>query len=553
MGRRVALLARPGVACDRLRVALADAGAQLVLEADPLTLDPATLDAAQAQVVMVALDAQTEEALERFETALQDPAIEVIFEEAELAAKREGWEAARWVRHLAAKLHRHGDVLPPGAESATGVASKAGSDNPLPFEEPVSDLGFATGTTIETESVAAPDFGLDIEAAPQSESFEAAPDFGLDIEAAPPAQSSVASSHHAFDPLLAEMSFDEVVGADAGDDSHTPGALPSFDTDLDFSYDGSFEPVAAVPTDVEHASGFDPYDFNQAHVGAEPAVAAPERNFDQVFDGDFAAAAGVGLGAEPETAKSAAAELDTSAASPLSSGIKHVLELVPDDDVAPALRGYAEPSAETSQADGRFRHDLASLESRIAGMELIDDRVTKGPAQASGAVLVMAGIGGPDAVRQLLGALPPDFQRPVLVQQRLDGGRYDKLVAQMQRATTLPVKLAEPGLPVLGGEIYILPADISIKLTDAGIEFVGGGADVLAALPSADSAVLMLSGSDPALVDAVMNHSWAGALVIGQAPDGCYDAAAPSALVARGGASGQPADLARRLADRWRT
>ena len=87
MGRRVALLARPGVACDRLRGALAEAGAQLVLEADPLTLDPAALDAAQAQVVMVALDAQTEDALERFEAALQDPAIEVIFEEAELAAQ----------------------------------------------------------------------------------------------------------------------------------------------------------------------------------------------------------------------------------------------------------------------------------------------------------------------------------------------------------------------------------------------------------------------------------------------------------------------------------
>ena len=82
MSRRVALLARPGVACDRLRGALADVGADLVLEADPLTLDPATLDAAQAQVVLVALDAQTEEALDRLEATLQNPAIEVIFEEA---------------------------------------------------------------------------------------------------------------------------------------------------------------------------------------------------------------------------------------------------------------------------------------------------------------------------------------------------------------------------------------------------------------------------------------------------------------------------------------
>ena len=47
---------------------------------------------------------------------LGDRAIEVIFDEADLAARREGWDAARWVRHLAAKLHRHDDVLPPGRE-----------------------------------------------------------------------------------------------------------------------------------------------------------------------------------------------------------------------------------------------------------------------------------------------------------------------------------------------------------------------------------------------------------------------------------------------------
>ena len=446
MGRRVALLARPGVACDRLRGALVDAGAQVVLEADPLTLDPVALEAAQVQVVMVALDPQTEEALDRFEAVLQNPAIEVIFEEAELAATREGWEAARWARHLAAKLHRHGNVLPPGAEAATAFALEAESDLPSPFSpagEPARTLGF------EAEATRWP-------------------------------ESATTSPPHAFDPLLAEMSFDE--------------------------------------------------------------------GFDQMFDGDFAAAAGL------DAATPATHEPDAAAAKPLSGRNEQAPALVStDDDMAPALRGYAEPSGESSVADHRFEHDLTSLELRIAGMDLVNDHIIKGPAQANGAVLVMAGIGGPDAVRQLLGALPEGFPRPLLVQQRLDGGRYDKLVAQMQRATALPVTLAEPGLPAIGGVIYILPAGVCIKLTDAGIQFTAGGDDVLAALPSADSAVLMLSGSDPAQVDAVMNHSWAGALVIGQAPDSCYDAAAPSALVARGGDCGPPPELARRLAERWRS
>ncbi len=528
MGRRVALLARPGLACDRLRVALADAGAQVVLEADPLTLDPAALDAAHAQVVMVALDTQTEEALERFEVALQAPGIEVIFEEAELAAKREGWEAARWVRHLAAKLHRHGDVLPPGAQSATASAAESGNE-PSSLLEPTS------------ESMT--DF-----------TFEAQPQTPPSLAQAP------VQASNPFDPLLAEFSFDEPALAPDGESRPTAdSASPTFDTALDFSFDGSFDPVAATgPVQTSGAAGLDPFDFQQADSAVD-GLAQPrdeprtsqEGSFNQMFDGDFAAAAG------SEGSLGRPARLDPEVA-PMSESspatISPTLELVgTDDDMPPALRGYAEPSGEGPAANSRFKHDLASLESRIAGMELVDDRITPGPAQAHGAVLVMAGIGGPDAVRQLLGALPGDFPRPILVQQRLDGGRYDKLVAQMQRATTLPVKLAEPGLTATSGAIYILPAGVGIQCADAGIQFNTGDDSVLAALPPADSAVLLLSGSDPTLIDAVMNHSWAGALVIGQAPEGCYDATAPSALVARGGDAGQPAELARRLAERWHT
>ena len=114
--RRVALLARPGEACEKLRAALREAGGDIVIEADPSTLDPQQLRVAAVETVLVALDPAVEDALEKFDDVLGDRAIEVIFDEADLAARREGWDAARWVRHLSAKLHRHDDVLPPGRE-----------------------------------------------------------------------------------------------------------------------------------------------------------------------------------------------------------------------------------------------------------------------------------------------------------------------------------------------------------------------------------------------------------------------------------------------------
>ena len=113
---RVALLARKGAACERLQAALQEAGADLVLVSDPSDTDVDGIRGAGAQAILVALEPAIEETLDRFAPLLADPSMTVIFDEADLAAQREGWDAARWTRHLAAKLNRHDQVLPPGAE-----------------------------------------------------------------------------------------------------------------------------------------------------------------------------------------------------------------------------------------------------------------------------------------------------------------------------------------------------------------------------------------------------------------------------------------------------
>lgn len=419
--RRVALLARPGVARDRMREALDQAGANIVLEADPATTDQDAVLAAQPEAALIVLDATTDEALDRFEGVLSNPQIEVFFEEAELAAGRVGWDAARWVRHLRAKLLHSDNVLPPGGESVAppGVAPPT----PAPLE-PVP----AVMAKLEL-SLADIDDGAPVDA-------------GSDLE---------------------------LVTIELGDEApryareHSAESLP---------------PLAGL--ELEAMGGTD-----EAPAGGNPFAISIEG-----------------------------------------------LELESDHP------------ADTS----RFQDDMADLHSRIAEMELVEDRTV---ATMRGAVLILAGIGGPDAVRQLLGALPEGFPRAVLVQQRLDGGHYDKLVAQMQRATTLPVKLATSGDTLQGATVYILPPTLGVQANDRALAFNDSPAELLASLPANDSAVLMLSGSDPAQVDAVMKLAGAGALIAGQALDGCYDVAAPAALAARGGQAGKPQDLARRLAERW--
>ena len=468
--RRVALLARPGAALDRMRGALGDAGARIVLEADPTRIEPAVLSDASAEVVLVVLDPVTEEAIDRFDSVLGDPSIEVIFEEAELALAREGWDAARWVRHLAAKLYRHADVLPPRRDDTEWEPASA----PLAAG---GALALAELTPVVIDEAATAGMALD--------------DIGLD---------DIALADVALDDMdmagLDGIALDDIALADVALDDVVLDAVALDDISLGgTALDGLGSDMALELTQIEPVAP--PYDAGELAGSGEAT-----------------------------------------------------------DDLSFTMPAF-EAAADTDSRgeNDRFRRDLDDLERRIASMGLVGDSPQQAqetrPALAPGAVLVLAGIGGPDAVRQLLGALPPGFSRPVLVQQRLDGGRYDRLVTQMQRATTLPVKLAEPGMRAAGGEIYILSAEVGVSGSDDGIVFNDRPAEVLSSLPTADSAVLLLSGADAAVVDAVLNQSWSGALVAGQSPEGCYDAAATNALIARGGTAGQPAELARRLVERW--
>lgn len=419
---RVALLARPGGACEKLQAALQQAGAEIVHVADPTAGDVAALSAADPAAVLVALEPAVESALDGFDAVLQDPARIVIYDEAEVAAAREGWDAARWARHLAAKLAGHGDVLPPGREDGTDPAPASGV---VPPGEP-------------------------------------------------------------------EMVLDVL-----------PPAEP--ETVLDM----------AQPSGPEAALEVEPF----AEPAAEPA-------------------------AEPQV------EPEPPAPSP---GI--TLEL----DDAPALDG-APATAETRAVTLEYKGGGAIEEAALAPASG-DDPSPAAPAfgttlalepHGTGAVVVLAGIGGPDAVRQFLGALPETFPRPVLVRQRLDGGRHDRLVRQLQRATPLPVELALAGSPVTAGHVYIVPDGMSTTDDGATQRFAETGPmGPLLGLPADDSALLLLSGADAAQVDEIMELSVAGALVAGQSPEECFDNAAPGAVIARGADAGSPVQLAGRVADRW--
>ncbi|HFF5968422.1 TPA: chemotaxis protein CheB [Stenotrophomonas maltophilia] len=425
----VALLARPGAARERLREALSHADVQLVLEDDPNTLEARVLQEARPQFVVIALEAAIEDALERLEAVLSAPGLTLVFDEAELAARRDGWEAQRWGRHLSAKLHGHQQVLPPGAEEEPSLQLEPGHPAPPP--------------------------------APQEEALQPHLEQALSWADEVPADTLYSPPAQLHEPIALEQALAALQPV-VSEPLQAP-ALPSL-----------AEPVAAAPP--------------------LPPVSFDHTAWSLVED-----------------------EADASATGPHHAAVEAPL-----------------PSFDTGH------------------LSLVDLDAAAPVGARAGSLLVLAGIGGPDALRRLLGALPPSLSVPVLVHMRLDGGRYGNLVKQMARVSPLPVQLAEAGQRATPGEVHVLADDIGVQAASDGLHFVSDAQGIaIAALPADHTALVLLSGADLAHVGPALDLAAAGAWVAGQVGEGCYDPAAATAVVAAGMVAGEPQELAQAIAARW--
>jgi chemosensory pili system protein ChpB (putative protein-glutamate methylesterase) len=612
---RVVLLARTGKAADQLAEALRQAGADLLIAVDPAQTDEAVLRSLSPQAVLVALEPSIEPALDALEGLLSDPALTVIFDEADLAAHRAGWDAARWVRHLAAKLRHDSNVLPPGAESETDLQPTPGAPpKPAAAYTDADFDAFAREAKAVADSVpvdASP--GEAPPSLPRAETLEL--DSAL-LDAIPATSGTPWTMPSVFPPPLpaapapapvpepSAVRFDDLALVD--DESLT---LESVELDSVAFDNGtgdtlsieSLEIESAVLDSVSTGSGIDPVRFDDdaffldelsagGQAAGSDAGIAPftvDGGFEAVgndFGNDFGdfdseSASPAPAAREPERVLSfeeliaASLPRDDAPPAPASAGPPPLpaASVEPasafsfgDLSLAPVEDAPVTPAAADKPRVAPAAHDLSALEARISALSLVDidedsaarpESASPFAAPGSGAVvLIEAGLGGPDPTRQLLAALPAEFPPTVLVRLHLQGGRYDRLVAQMGRAAALPVALAEAGTVAGAGTIYFLPEGIGIAVSGGRLGFVADAmpaAGLFAALPAGQSALVFLSGADPQLVDPALASAAAGTLVVAQTPEDCYDGTSCAELRSRGTVSGLPVELAGRLAARW--
>ena len=115
-----------------LKEALAELGANVVYECHADRYDAAALDASGASVVVINLDPEGADAFDALGDLLLDETRRVIFNDGEVTSRLEGWDLARWTRHLAVKVMGAKDFNPPRPQGAEAIPVKVKSSVPPP-------------------------------------------------------------------------------------------------------------------------------------------------------------------------------------------------------------------------------------------------------------------------------------------------------------------------------------------------------------------------------------------------------------------------------------
>ncbi|MFT3805850.1 chemotaxis protein CheB [Arenimonas sp.] len=589
---RVALLARAGAARDQLRRALGELGASLVAEGDPAELDPAEVIGKSPTLVVVSLEPAIEPALDRFDELMSLPNVEIMYDDAEVTRQLDGWDLNRWARHLAAKLLGR-DVLPPAPGGSDAMPeldmTPVPGAPPTPaqlmdearFEDYAQDAPElaewvpSSPSLTDVPAPAAPTPAAEPE--PAFEAAEAEAMFTLDepapvVAAAPEPAAADDGLEFNMDPAELEKSLQQLDdGMSAPAMSESELTLDSgFDLDVDLSHleagpstDPAPEPVSRLnledtsSTIADFEPPVEPVRFSQfdqdaipeeigdldadvaalaaqleAFEKADKREAAREPDFTMSFNEAPKPAAARPRQEVPAAASAAAAPVDLSN-----------LSLLAEDAVHAPVGASAAPK---SAGDISSSFDTSSLSL------VPEDEWHHAVSAGKGIVLILAGIGGPDAVRQLLSSLPESLPVPVLLYQHLEVGKHDRLVDQLAKISKLPVLLAKSGEVPPAGQVSVLGAGMTVHNEGAYMRFHEGAlGDIIDIMPPASSAILMLSGADANLVPAALRQRDSGALVLAQDPDNCFDPAAAQALKKQGAPSYPATGLARQIAQRW--
>lgn len=227
-----------------------------------------------------------------------------------------------------------------------------------------------------------------------------------------------------------------------------------------------------------------------------------------------------------------------------------------DLDAEPAPAAAATEPVGSSFDFDSLKFSLAPLEGEEAP-----------PGTIARVVVLGASIGGPDALRSFLGAIPAEFPAVFVLVQHLENGFFERLAQQLQKASALQVRVAADGAePARMGEVLVLPSDARYSVArDGRIEreeyaepprYKPCIDDAFRAAADAfgrDTLAIIFSGMAGDAVEGASHVTAMGGQVWGQDPESCVVSSMIDGANARGllEVIASPRELAEQLVARF--
>lgn len=506
----VALMYQSPALHEHLRTALGEAGVRIVYESAIDFFSSEDLNASGASVIIINLDPEYGKGDDRIEELLLSDSRKVIFNDGEVTSKLSGWDQARWARHLAAKIIDSHDLLPTrplGAESIP-VRNLPEAD-PHSLIKPYAIVGASTHSTSKILPVFEVDDSIKnkIEAKPLEANREATTADSLEISNAEKPQLPVdAHKNGSLKPYREDIAinlgidFDFHQSDETGDKTQpvtTPSAVEIMELDAFLAQhainkneklaevsSAKLEQVSSLTLDelMPELSFGDLVDAELTNI--LPAVTAVSALENTIHINELSL---VSLEENNENQEKIVITESGSLAAQFAE-LSFELEAMSNENIEefPAIAHKAPERNYPPAAAQQFAVSPTALENAmdvdIAALEVmtpsnvkrsVPENPTTGLLKASASYsqniqtlapgsiqriwVLAASIGGPDAVREFLSAIPESSPNLFLLAQHMGADFVDLMIDQLVKATHLKVTMAANENKATHGQVLVVP------------------------------------------------------------------------------------------------
>jgi len=549
-GPGIALLFGDGELGSQLRIALQEHGARIVHEGSVASLSRDLLTESGTEVVVVNLDDEDDDVLDHLYEVIDGDTPRVVFNDGQASRALDGWDRARWARHLAAKVMASADVDPPRPSDAVGLVV------------PVADTPVTESAAFVAESISGDeDVVVTMAVSDAPEAVEAVSGEPAPIDRAHDANAGIDTD--SLEAELEAMLASEVMSTT--DDEFGTGLRYFEDTpelhDGEFGESPGGSDAVHEPSD-EGGTGGD-------HPAGEPV--GPEVT-DFAFDHLPS-----GLSVEDE-----AAPPPEKKPAPTVVSAPDSWALLDDDALVESVRASAMDFGVVKQSAAEFLSpevedaapssepvmtlELMTMEEAVAPQSYSHDsemRLDDNGRRLHHVVLLGAAADGLDSVCDFLSALPERTRSTFLLIQHLGAQTMAGLMELLSVCGgPLPVRVAADGDHAMPGELLVVPAASQVALLrdgtlsvqgnepDAGSESsIDASFSTIANVFGRDVVSIVFAGrSTDAVAGAQAVHDLGGEVWVEAAPDVQYSDMVGSIFAERlVSFSGAPHELAAHL------